>query len=168
VSKSKSPVEREIAEWDFILIPQPQLGQLTYDMFIGSTLASNLRESIKHRHAKALFLAKQAKKKKIVKTDEAPESDLKPLPAPYRSNLPLVIETRPNALLAAWRPFKQAMEATPYDPVKVQAFGLAFCPLFLASKDFICKYFAINERDFDYSLHWRVMPMFQFRLGKAQ
>jgi hypothetical protein len=84
---------------------------------------------------------------------------------PYRMNLPAIPESRHKALLKAYRPYYEAMRAKPYDPDRVQAFGLAFYDAFIAAKDFICVACGIPQKEFEYSLHHKVMPIIQFRFG---
>jgi hypothetical protein len=67
-------------------------------------------------------------------------------------------KTPSEALLEAYRPYQRAKKDLPYNPDKVQAYGMAFCVAFKTNKTFICEFLKIKEEEFEYSLHHRLMP----------
>jgi hypothetical protein len=71
-----------------------------------------------------------------------------------------------KALLEAYRPYRAAIKQLPYDPVKVQALGMAFYDAFKAQKENLCKSFSIPSTEFDYSLHHKMLPLILEGMGE--
>jgi hypothetical protein len=49
------------------------------------------------------------------------------------------------------------MKAADYNAVTVQALGMRFCDEWKRCKKEICETMQIEEKDFEYSLHWSIM-----------
>lgn len=127
-------------------------------------LNENYREWKKHHIAKEEILLRKRTNSKLNQIETLSE----PLPAPFRSNLPAIPETRFDALLEAYRAFQTAKNAIVYDPDKVQALGMVFCEYYLALKPLICDFCFIPDEEFDYATYHKAMPIIELKVGSQK